>query len=384
MTKYLKKCGIAFYIGEIRVNNELEFNDKKAESIVEKALNLNTLSRVETEYLLGLRDPVDIEGVFSAAKRIREKFFGNKIFFYGFIYFTTYCRNRCTFCFYRKPNLKSPRYRKTPEEVIKIAKDLEDSGVHLIDLTMSEDPLIHGRQDFSKLLDLLKRVRNEVDIPIMVSPGVVPHKILGDLSRAGADWYACYQETHNRDLFSKLRIDQDYDTRMRVKEIAVKEGMLIEEGILLGVGESLKDRAYSISEMKKINAHQIRAMSFIPQIGTPMENWRTPPREEELLTIAVMRLVHQDKLIPASLDIEGVAGLQARLMAGANVVTSIIPPQGDLAGVAQHDLDIRIGKRTVDGIKPYLKELKLKSATVKDYIRWIEKYKKFSPHKVSS
>lgn len=48
-----------------------------------------------------------------------------------------------------------------------------------------------------------------------------------------------------------------------------------------------------------------------------------------------MRLLFPDKLIPASLDVDGISGLELRLMAGANVVTSIIPPNEGLAGVAQ-------------------------------------------------
>ena len=65
--------------------------------------------------------------------------------------------------------------------------------------------------------------------------------------------------------------------------------------------------------------------------------------------IAVMRLAMPDRLIPASLDVEGIAGLEARLEAGANVVTSIVPPQSGLAGVSQAELDIDAGLRTAPG-----------------------------------
>ena len=38
---------------------------------------------------------------------------GDAVFLYGFVYFSTYCRNECAFCFYRADNDESPRYRKT-------------------------------------------------------------------------------------------------------------------------------------------------------------------------------------------------------------------------------------------------------------------------------
>jgi len=45
------------------------------------------------------------------------------------------------------------------------------------------------------------------------------------------------------------------------------------------------------------------------------------------------------------LDVDGLAGLKQRLEAGANVVTTIVPPGRGLAGVVRHSLDIEDGKR---------------------------------------
>ena len=75
----------------------------------------------------------------------------------------------------------------------------------------------------------------------MVSPGVIPENVLGRLSEAGAFWYACYPETHQRRLFNQLRPGQDYDLRLEVKLKARQLGMLIEEGLLCGVGETAND-----------------------------------------------------------------------------------------------------------------------------------------------
>ena len=67
----------------------------------------------------------------------------------------------------------------------------------------------------------------------------------------------------------------------------------------------------------------------------------------ECLFIAVLRLTLPDRLIPASLDVDGIKGLKMRLEAGANVVTSIIPRNNSLAGVSQSSLDFEQGLRTV-------------------------------------
>ena len=96
---------------------------------------------------------------------------------------------------------------------------------------------------------------------------------------------------------------------------------------------------------------------------------------EELKAIAVMRLVHPKNLIPASLDVEGVAGLKTRLAAGANVITSIIPPRKGLAGVAQHELDIDDGGRSVEQIEAILDDINVKIADKYEYINLIESWK---------
>jgi len=88
---------------------------------------------------------------------------------------------------------------------------------------------------------------------------------------------------------------------------------------------------------------------------------------DELIAISVMRLLYPDRLIPASLDVEGIAGLKTRLDAGANVITSIVPPHEDLAGVAQHELDIENGNRSVAHVMRLLDEMGKKPATNTEY-----------------
>ena len=186
-------------------------------------------------------------------------------------------------------------------------------------------------------------------------------------------WYACYQETHNRVLYQKLRTKQDYDIRINSKRRAKERGLLIEEGLLVGVGESMADIADSIFVMRELRADQVRVMSFVPQRRTPMERFPSPDPSRELLIIALMRLVFPECLIPASLDVGGHAALGQKLAAGANVVTSLIPPGQGLAGVAQCDLDIEDGKRTVAGIRGVLRENGLEPASRDEYHSWLKK-----------
>ena len=345
------------------------------ESILEKNKKGHFLNQHEIAHLLDLTSLPEIELLLKAARRAREDYFGHEIFLYGFVYFSTYCRNSCQFCYFRRQNSVPVRYRKTPRQVLEAAVKLARSGVHLLDLTMGEDPYYYNQNNFDELIITAASVKEETGLPLMISPGLVPENIVQGFKEAGVDWYACYQETHNRELFTRMRLEQDYDQRLAIKRYAHQVGMLAEEGLLTGLGETTADLAYSFTVMGELAADQVRVMSFVPQKGTPLEANDSGSRLRELLVIAVMRLLFPDRLIPASLDVDGIKGLKDRLQAGANVVTSIIPPQEGLMGVSQSTLDIDEGGRTVAETVPILRELGLEPATAAGYAKWVTERK---------
>lgn len=351
----------------------MQHTNKDLEQILSKLADGMTPSKEDLVYLLGLSRQADTDALFKAAREVRHQCFGNDIFLYGFLYFSTYCRNECRFCQYKKSNIALPRYRKTASEIMDAAKALADSGVHLLDLTMGEDPeLYYGEQGFASLVNIVRKVREETQLPVMISPGTVPDDVIRQMADSGVDFYACYQETFNRELYKRLRPGQPFEVRRHKKEVAGQAGMLVEEGILTGLGESLEDIADAVIQMTHNGVHQVRVMTFVPQSGTPMADRPAQDNQLECLVIAVMRLVLQDRLIPASLDVDGLSGLEARLNAGANVVTSIVPPKKGLAGVANNSLDIEESRRSVDMIRPVLNACGVDVAGPRALTQWIE------------
>ncbi len=341
--------------------------------ILEKAADNAGISCADMIRLLDSPAPSLLEKLFAAARQQRERHFGNRVFLYGFLYISTHCRNRCSFCFYRKTNTHAVRYRKPPAEIVESARQLTRSGVHLIDLTSGEDPCFYTDEGngFAAVIDSVQSIRADTNLPVMVSVGVVPDTVLDKLAAAGADWYACYQETHNRQLFDRLRVGQRFEARCRSKVAAKARGMLVEEGLLCGVGETSRDLVNSFDAMARLGADQVRAMTFVPQAGTPMADQPPASSLRECIAIALMRIAFPGLLIPASLDVNGLAGLRRRLEAGANVVTSLVPSGRGLAGVAQSALDIEDGRRSVEGIAPTLRTCGLQPATTDQYRHWV-------------
>ncbi|MEN8226486.1 MAG: methylornithine synthase PylB [Bacteroidota bacterium] len=343
--------------------------------ILDNLLQGYPISKKDIKILLGLSDPDELNLLFNASCQVRARYFGTGIFLYGFLYFSTHCRNNCMFCHYRHTNTSIDRYRKTLDQILNAARQMTDTGVHLIDLTMGEDPEFYefGKSGFKKLCAMVESVRKETDIPVMISPGTLPDNVLKDLADIGTNWYASYQETHNKELYNRLRSGQVFEERIAKKAFAKSCGMLIEEGLLTGIGETDDDLADSILWMKDFQVDQARVMTFVPQENTPMADVPPQGNLKEQIIIAAIRLVLGNVLIPASLDVDGLEGLKVRLNAGANVVTSIVPPKEGLAGVANNSLDIEESRRSIDHILPLLESCGLQRASLNSFLSWTGK-----------
>lgn len=318
--------------------------------------------------------------LYQKACEVRNTHWGNKIFIYGFLYLSTYCRNDCAFCQYRISNKNEERYRKSLAELKDAAFRLCDDGVHLLDLTLGEDPYYVTDEGFYRLEEIVSQLHKETKLPIMVSPGVLSKEQLIQLKKAGATWYACYQETHDPNLFSNLRLNQDFTIRKQARLNAAEIGLLVEDGLLTGIGEENNHLYNSYLAMYEEPLTQVRAMSYVPHectIQSSAGKTLEERREHELQAISIMRILMPNRLIPASLDVDGLEGLEMRLNAGANVVTSIVPSGCGFAGVASKELDIDNNRRSVKAVRSLAESIGLELASQTDYINWINSQKKF-------
>ena len=338
------------------------------QEILQKARDREPLSESDIAALLTLKTKEEKEELFESARGVREES-GNLIYCYGFVYLSTFCRNDCTFCAWRKSNAAQRRYRQELSEVLDAARALSAEGVNLIDLTTGEDPKTSDPEYLESLAYTIRRVRALTGLPVMISPGVVPAPALRLFREAGALFYACYQETHTQSLFKKLRPRQSFERRLEAKTEARKAGLLTEEGVLCGAGESPGDLAGSVNCMRELKASQVRAMAYVPPGGDCLPGLDpAAARDRELSVTAVLRLSFPEALIPASLDVEGLSGLAPRLNAGANLITSLVPPGLGLAGVASDGPDIENSRRTLPPAKEICEKLGLRVALPSEYL----------------
>lgn len=63
------------------------------ELAIEKAFKGQTMEANEVACLLTTPSGKPLERLFKAAQALRKRTFGDQIFLYGFVYFSTYCQN---------------------------------------------------------------------------------------------------------------------------------------------------------------------------------------------------------------------------------------------------------------------------------------------------
>ncbi|AKB26846.1 Proline 2-methylase for pyrrolysine biosynthesis [Methanosarcina siciliae T4/M] len=313
----------------------------------EKIIEGFQLSDEDLRGLLSLESEEELEKLYYVARKVRNQYFGNRVFLNCFIYFSTYCRNQCSFCYYNCKN-EINRYRLTQEEIKETCKTLKGAGFHMIDLTMGEDPYYYEEPD--RFVELVQMVKDELGLPIMISPGVMDNATLLKAREKGANFFALYQETYDQELYEKLRLGQSFEGRYNARRFAKEQGYCIEDGILTGVGNDIESTIKSLRGMKSNDPDMVRVMTFLPQEGTPLEGFKENSNLSELKIIAILRLMFPKCLIPASLDLEGIDGMVHRLNAGANIVTSILPSDSKLEGVANYDRGLEERDRDIKSV----------------------------------
>src|SRR5699024_6876114 len=80
-------------------------NDRTlVQELLEKAENCKGLSHREAAVLLKCDQPDLVERMYDLARRIKEKFYGNRIVMFAPLYLSNYCINGCKYCHYHGQN----------------------------------------------------------------------------------------------------------------------------------------------------------------------------------------------------------------------------------------------------------------------------------------
>lgn len=181
-------------------------NRELISSIIEKARTYKGLTHREAIVLLEC-DQEDLnQEIYSLAKEIKEKFYGNRIVMFAPLYLSNYCVNNCTYCPFHYKNKTIPRKKLTQEEIKREVIALQDMGHKRLALETGEDPVNNPIEYILESIDTIYNIKHKngairrVNVNIAATT-VENYKKLKD---AGIGTYILFQETYHKETYKRL------------------------------------------------------------------------------------------------------------------------------------------------------------------------------------
>ena len=116
-------------------------NKELIHALIDRAADGKGLTHREAALLLECDIEEENERMFALAKKIKEKFYGNRIVMFAPLYLSNYCVNGCVYCPYHYKNKTICRKKLTQEEIKAEVIALQDMGHKRLALETGEDPV---------------------------------------------------------------------------------------------------------------------------------------------------------------------------------------------------------------------------------------------------
>ena len=265
-----------------------------------------------------LQDNSCNEWLFDFADKIRRENVGDEVHLRGLVEFSNICKRTCKYCGLRCENKNVDRYRIEPEDIVFYAKKAVEMGYKTVVLQSGEDSF------YSKdvMCEIIKEIKKQ-GVALTLSIGERSFEDYEAFKEAGADRYLIRIETTDRELYSKMHPNMDFDNRVRCLKDLKKLGYETGTGCLVGLPEqTIESLADDILFFKKIGADMIGIGPFISHPDTPLKALPNGDFTLALKVMALTRIMLPDINIPATTAMETLNpnGRIIALQSGANVV----------------------------------------------------------------
>lgn len=301
---------------------------KRSLELAEKLIHQSYLEKEEYMELLGsYQDKETVVCLGQEAARLREKYYGNKVYMRGLIEFTNFCKNNCYYCGIRRDNKNASRYRLTEEEILDCCKNGYELGFRTFVLQGGEDPYYTDERICTITKEIKKRYP---DCAVTLSIGEKERASYQAYFDAGADRYLLRHETADEVHYQKLHPSQMSLAHRKqclreLKEIGYQTGC----GFMVGSpGQTLDTLYEDLMFIKELQPEMVGIGPFIPHQDTPFAEEKAGTLEDTLRLLAIIRLIHPMVLLPSTTALGTIhpMGREKGILAGANVVMPNLSP----------------------------------------------------------
>jgi biotin synthase len=261
------------------------------QSYADRSIAGETIDREEARRVLECPDE-ELLALVDAAYRVRRTFHGNTIRIHVLQNAKSgACPEDCKFCSqssaYETP---APEYRmQTVDEIVEGARRAKRAKAwKYCIVTATRGP---SQRDLDVVCEAVKKIKEEMDLTICASLGVLTPEKARRLKDSGVDRFNHNLETSER-YYPEVVSTHTFADRVRTVRIAKEAGMEACCGGIVGMGETqddVLDLAYALREL----AVESVPVNFLdPRPGTPMAGVARPTPQSCIKTLAMFRFLH--------------------------------------------------------------------------------------------
>jgi biotin synthase len=244
----------------------------------------------QEQVLQVLRLPDDrLDGLLALAHEVRMRWCGPEVEVEGIISLKTGgCPEDCHFC--SQSGLFSSPVRSAWLDVpslVEAAKQTAKTGATEFCIVAA----VRGPDErlLAQVAAGIEAIRNEVDIQIACSLGMLTQEQVEALSAMGVHRYNHNLETA-RSYFSNVVTTHTWEERWETLSMVRDAGMEVCCGGILGMGETLEQRAEFAANLAELNPDEVPLNFLNPRPGTPFGDLDVLPASEALKAVAAFRL----------------------------------------------------------------------------------------------
>jgi FO synthase len=282
-------------------------------SLLDEVATGRALSRNEAVGLMRC-DEEQLPRLLALARASKERFkpgvisYSRKVF----LPLTNLCRDYCGYCVFRRDPGQPGAHTMTPEEVLAVVRQGEQMGCTEALFSLGDKPELR----FPEMRETLRRLGYRSTLQyleamcelVLRESTLLPHPNPGVLSgewirrlAAVSPSMGLMLETTNAGLLKAGAAHDRAPDKLPAKRLqtireAGQQGVPFTTGLLIGIGESIEDRADTLLAIRELHERyghiqEVIVQNFRAKPGIAMENWPEPGMGEMLRTVAVARLL---------------------------------------------------------------------------------------------
>lgn len=295
--------------------------------IVEKLYTEQNLSDRELALLISDSSDDVTERLRQRADKVRQHYYGKKVFLRGLIELSSYCRNDCLYCGIRRSNKGAQRYRLTHEEILSCCENGYGLGFRTFVMQGGEDAYFTDEL----LCGIISEIKEKYpDCAVTLSLGERSFESYSRLKQAGADRYLLRHEAADNTLYSRLHPEElTIENRKKCLFDLKKLGYQVGAGFMVGAPFQTTENIISdLRFLQELQPQMIGIGPFVPHHSTPFADEKGGTLELTLRLLGILRLMFPKVLLPATTALGTIApdGREQGLKTGCNVVMPNLSP----------------------------------------------------------